>query len=172
MGEADRCRDAGLDDYASKPLPLADLRALLEKWMPEATASQGSPAADAGAPLQPTPVAMPVDIGVLKELVGDNAAVINEVLQDFRVSAARIVAELRAACTARQSKLAGAAAHKLKSSARAVGALELGELCAALERAGKAGDGAALYEQLPAFNAEMAAVDAAIAGILAKAHAP
>jgi len=36
MGEADRCREAGMDDYASKPLPLADLKSILEKWMPAA----------------------------------------------------------------------------------------------------------------------------------------
>ena len=64
--------------------------------------------------------------------------------------------------------MAGAAAHKLKSSARAVGALALGELCERIERAGKAGDGAAIYEQLPAFDNEMSAVDAALARLLSK----
>ncbi len=157
MGEGDRCREAGMDDYASKPLPLSDLRSLLEKWMPAVAftheATSGSDAAH-------------VDVNILRKLVGDDAAAVREVLQDFRVSAASIVTDLRAACASRQPKVAGAAAHKLKSSARAVGALALGELCASMERAGKAGDGAALYEQLPAFEVEMSAVDAALARFL------
>jgi two-component system sensor histidine kinase/response regulator len=43
-------------------------------------------------------------------------------------------------------------AHTLKSSARAVGALALGEFCQSLEAAGRAADGAAchaLCDQLP-----------------------
>ena len=53
----------------------------------------------------------------------------------------------------------GAAAHKLKSSARSVGALALGELCADMEQAGKAGQVEALTALLSRFEAEMAAVD-------------
>jgi two-component system sensor histidine kinase/response regulator len=33
-GEADRCREVGMDDYRSKPTPLADLKSVLEKWLP------------------------------------------------------------------------------------------------------------------------------------------
>jgi CheY-like chemotaxis protein/HPt (histidine-containing phosphotransfer) domain-containing protein len=167
MGEGDRCREAGMDDYASKPLPLADLKSILEKWMPAAAAAPESPADSAADPPQGVAANTPVDVSVLKRLVGDDAAVVREVLQDFRVSAAKINADLRAACASRQPQAAGAAAHKLKSSARSVGALALGELCATLERAGKSGDAAALYEQLPAFETEMSAVDAAIARFLA-----
>ena len=51
-------------------------------------------------------------------------------------------------------------AHKLKSSARSVGALALGELCAEMEQAGKAGDmRGALKALLPRFESELAAVD-------------
>jgi HPt (histidine-containing phosphotransfer) domain-containing protein len=53
----------------------------------------------------------------------------------------------------------GALAHKLKSSARSVGALALGELCVEIEQAGKAGQIEALAALLPRFEAEMAAVD-------------
>ncbi len=167
MGEDDRCREAGMDDYASKPLPLADLKSLLEKWMPVAVPTPALPEANSSASPPEAMAVTAVDVGVLKKLVGDDAATIREVLQDFRASAVKIVTELRAACAARQPKVAGAAAHKLKSSARAVGALALGELCADMERAGKAGDGAALFEQLPAFETEMSAVDTAIARFLA-----
>ncbi len=35
-GEAEHCREAGMDDYLSKPARLADLKAMLEKWLPAA----------------------------------------------------------------------------------------------------------------------------------------
>ena len=102
---------------------------------------------------------MPVDVKVLIGLVGDDPDLVREFLQDFRVSAAKIAAELRAGCAVGQTTAVVAAAHKLKSSARSVGAVALGELCAAMEEEGKAGDSNALAVLLPRFEAEMAVVN-------------
>jgi HPt (histidine-containing phosphotransfer) domain-containing protein len=55
-------------------------------------------------------------------------------------------------------------AHKLKSSARSVGALVLGELCAELEKTGKAGDNKALALLLPKFDQELAHVERFLEG--------
>jgi HPt (histidine-containing phosphotransfer) domain-containing protein len=54
---------------------------------------------------------------------------------------------------------AAAIAHKLKSSARSVGALKLGELCADIEIAGHAGDFTAVAALLPDFDTEIRTVD-------------
>jgi len=168
-GEAENCRAAGMDDYLSKPAQLTDLRAMLEKWMPVAAESmpvevmpvETMPAL--AAPSAPTTLAaalaVPVDVSVLKALVGDDPAVVRELLHDFRLSSTGIAEELRSACEAGQATASSAAAHKLKSSARSVGALALGELCDAMEQAGKAGQVEALTVLLPRFEAEMAAVD-------------
>jgi two-component system sensor histidine kinase/response regulator len=98
-------------------------------------------------------------VSVLERLVGDDPELIREFLHDFRGSAARISVELRAACAASQTRAAAAAAHKLKSSAFAVGAFALAELCAAMEEEGKAGDVEALGVLLPRFEAAMSAVE-------------
>jgi PAS domain S-box-containing protein len=140
-GEAEHCRVVGMDGYLSKPVQLVHLKAMLEKWLPVAAE------------------ATPVDVSVLKALVGDDAVVIQELLHDFRTSAAKTAAELKAAYANGQAAQVGALAHKLKSSARSVGALALGELCAGMEQAGKAGMFEALTVLLPRFEAEMAAVD-------------
>jgi HPt (histidine-containing phosphotransfer) domain-containing protein len=71
------------------------------------------------------------------------------------------------ACAAGRVAAARAAGHRLKSAARAVGALEFGELCEALENAGAAGDVAALAERLPLFDAQIAAVNVSISQMLA-----
>ncbi|MDP2267447.1 MAG: Hpt domain-containing protein, partial [Thiobacillus sp.] len=167
-GEAERCRAAGMDDYLSKPARLADLKAMLEKWLP--TAAEFRPDAhDSLAPsaLQAT-VAGPVDVSVLKALVGDDPAVIREFLHDFRVSAAKAAAELKAACENGQAAQAGALAHKLKSSSRSVGALALGDLCDELENFGRIGDAAAIVQSMAQFDVVLAKVEAEIARLLAE----
>ena len=47
-GEVERCREAGMDDYLSKPLQLRQLEEKVSAWMPRA-----DDAADRGATLQP-----------------------------------------------------------------------------------------------------------------------
>ncbi|MDO8466495.1 MAG: Hpt domain-containing protein, partial [Gallionella sp.] len=112
-----------------------------------------------GVTSTPTATPVPVDVNVLKALIGDDEATIREFLHDFRLSAAKIAAELRTACAAGETAAAGALAHKLKSSSRSVGALALGELCAAMEKAGKAGNTEALAALLPQFERELASVE-------------
>ncbi len=160
-GEAEICRAAGMDDYRSKPAPLVELKSVLDKWLPVAKCVPEESALS-GLPKPTVPQAagvVPVDVKVLKGLVGDGPALVHEFLQDFRASAAKITAELHAACAAGQTKAAVAAAHKLKSSARAVGALALGDLCAAMEEEGKTGNSDALIVLLPRFEAEMTVVE-------------
>jgi CheY-like chemotaxis protein/HPt (histidine-containing phosphotransfer) domain-containing protein len=174
-GEAEHCRAVGMDDYLSKPVRLVQLKAMLEKWLPVAAEPssdsegascpfplRGGSAVQNGCPavLSPDSPAMPVDVSVLKALVGDDPAVIREFLHDFRISATKTAVELKAACENGQAIQVGALAHKLKSSTRSVGALALGELCAEMEQAGKAGQVEVLTALLPRFEAEMAAVDA------------
>jgi two-component system sensor histidine kinase/response regulator len=153
--EATRCRAMGMDDYLAKPVRLTDLEAALKKWLPaiahsrHETGSFDASQASAG----------PVDVSVLAALVGDDPEIIRDFLQNFQVSAYQIAAELKCACENGSVAEAGAMAHKLKSSARSVGALALGELCAELEKAGKAGRLDAVATLLPKFETEMATVN-------------
>ncbi len=156
-GEAERCREVGMDDYLSKPVQLVDLKAMLEKWLPRgAHKNEGDVPMDnrlqASSPL-------PVDVNVLKQLVGDDDATLRDFLHDFHLSAKKIAVELRAACAAGQAEAAGALAHKLKSSSRSVGALALGESCAEIENAGKLGNSAAVAALLPRFEQALAQVE-------------
>jgi signal transduction histidine kinase/CheY-like chemotaxis protein/HPt (histidine-containing phosphotransfer) domain-containing protein len=160
-GEADRCRAAGMDNYLSKPLQLADLRQALESLIPSAPA-----APDVTSPTAPETGAIAVDVGVLATLVGNNPAVIHELLQDFRQSANGIARALSAACVAGDVAATIAQAHKLKSSACTVGALALGEVCSQIEIAGKAGADDMLRVLLPAFERASRAVDSFLADYL------
>ncbi len=162
-GVVEQCLVIGMDDYLSKPMQLADLKAMLKKWLPTVISEPVSVAS-----AMPTPLAgsalIPVDVNVLKALIGNDEVMVREFLRDFRISAVKVAAELRIACGAEQTAVAGALAHKLKSSARSVGALALGELCAEMEAAGKAGDMGMLALLLPKFEHELASVEGFLVG--------
>ncbi|MBI1173731.1 MAG: PAS domain-containing protein [Sideroxydans sp.] len=154
-GEEDHCRAVGMDDYLSKPVQLTSLKAILEKWLP-CTVMQSHTAV--ASPAQRQPSAISLNLDVLKQLVGDDSAVIRQFLADFHSSATSMSAALHSAYAAGKVTEVGAIAHKLKSSARSIGALPLGELCAEMERAGKAADANALAQLLPEFEQELSAV--------------
>jgi len=74
------------------------------------------------------------------ELVGDNAAMHRRLLEKFLRNAQVSVVDIAAAVSADDTATQANLAHALKSAARSVGALHLGELCQTLESAAQAGD--------------------------------
>ncbi len=157
-GEAEHCRAVGMDDYLSKPVQLAHLKSILGKWLPPAMTHTAPSTALSAAATRPA-MRKPVDVSILEALVGNDPAVISEFLRDFRASSARIAADLRTACQTGHAETVGTMAHKLKSSARSVGAVALGELCAEMEKSGKAGDMEGVKALLPGFESELTAVN-------------
>jgi PAS domain S-box-containing protein len=148
-GEAERCIAAGMDDYLTKPLQLDVLREMLAKWLPAQPQPSASDARGSNAVTDESDGAIsgagPVDPGALKEILGsDDCALLKEFYADFLRTAEATVSEIETAHGRRSAKEVGALAHKLKSSARTVGANALADQCETLERAG----GAENWEQL------------------------
>jgi PAS domain S-box-containing protein len=157
-GEERRALDVGMDAYLTKPVQLDELRRTLERYLPGNKPVLHAPAA---APV-PDPVAGPTpnevdqppvfDVSVLEELVGDDQEIVREFLDEFRRSAGELAEGMRNALAGGWATEAGNAAHKLKSAARSVGALALGELCATIERKAREDDCTTLSALLPAFD--------------------
>jgi HPt (histidine-containing phosphotransfer) domain-containing protein len=155
------CRAAGMDDFLTKPVQLAQLKAMLEKWLPAARQEDMPVTPPDAAAATVSPMAI-LDTAVLAQLVGANAALIAAFLRDYRDAAQQAALELHAALARQDWPTLAAVAHRLKSSSRAVGALALGECCARLEEAGKAGDGDASTASMSDFDTIVAAVIDAI----------
>ncbi len=95
---------------------------------------------------------------MLRELVDDDQETMTEILQEFLTSEAKTATELEAACEAAQYDQLSGIAHKLKSSARYIGAHKLGELCEQIEYHEQKEDDDKLKQLLSEFKIEMAAV--------------
>lgn len=163
--ERRRCSRAGMDEWLAKPVVLSDIAGVLARWVtaaPVPTADAGRarlPQSEGGAQIASRPVVPanppevpasstsangtsdqpPLNIEVLAEMVGDDFKVQQRFINKFLHSAPPIVAAMIAAAEVGDAAVAAKQAHKLKSSARAVGAYQLATTCEALEAAGKAG---------------------------------
>jgi CheY-like chemotaxis protein/HPt (histidine-containing phosphotransfer) domain-containing protein len=138
-GTKEHCLAAGMDDYLSKPIQLHELQQKLKQWLPQGEASDGR------QKISPTDMVIAgnqvVDPGALIEVLGvEDKVLFAEFYLDFLRTGEQSVSAVRAAYDGRQNNEVGALAHRLKSSARTIGAHALADCCLALEQAGKSGD--------------------------------
>jgi len=140
-GERERCLDAGMDDYLSKPVRAAELRAKLVQWVRPARADAIANTPPSGAPAEPVTGALRAELQTfltsLEELEIDRPAV-EELLETFLDTTGPLSAKLEQAVSARDGGIAGSAAHSLKGSLANFGFAGLARLAAALEASGKA----------------------------------
>ncbi|WP_424813647.1 PAS-domain containing protein [Roseococcus sp. YIM B11640] len=144
-GEAERCYAAGMDGFVTKPVTLEGLSRALGRFMPGLGAA-GGPAG--GALFDPE---------ALRGLFGQDRERLLGILDSFSEQASHDIAGLQAASGPRVAD----AAHRLKGSARMVGARLLAEAAQALEEAARRGDSEqveAARGQLPSLLAETLAV--------------
>lgn len=167
------CAEAGMDDYLTKPIQLDLLRGKVEQWMPEPLTTEAPEAASPppiadtppAAGTLPTPVETPspqedtptdaaavVDVQSLIEVLGmDDPAMLADFYLDFLNTGEANASELQQAYDTQAYADLGKLAHRLKSSARTVGAHALADCCLALEHAGREGDTAIIDPQMQAF---------------------
>lgn len=144
-----RCMAAGMDEFLTKPVAPEHLAATIARAIERAgTGRQGAPA----VPQPPAPkvqAAAPapaaeslLDIGALAATFGSDPDKMRKFAFMFLDSAREGLAEIDIALVSNDLARAGSVAHRMKSSARAVGAFSFANLCAELERHHGPGNGA------------------------------
>jgi len=158
--EAQRCLNAGMDDYLAKPVDMAQLRACLQRWLParQAVVHEGSANGSAWA----VPEEATLDIDILRDSLGDDPAFIAKTLDAFVGSVEEEHGALSAAINTSQAAIAERVAHRMKGASRVVGANLLASLCQSIECAAREADWQALHQQLDQFPAELVKVTQAI----------
>jgi signal transduction histidine kinase/CheY-like chemotaxis protein/HPt (histidine-containing phosphotransfer) domain-containing protein len=161
-GEPQRCRDAGMDDFAAKPTTIPLLAAKLREWLPHLDLA---PLAVDDAESEPDDRRDGVlDRSVLDELTGGDAALAASVLRDFAASTEADVARLSESLEADDLDEVARQAHRIKGASSTVGAERLRVVAARLEtEAGERVDRASL----DGLRDELAVALAAVLDVLA-----
>ena len=130
--ESDNCINAGMDDYLTKPVGLNKLQTTIKKWM--FNEGQLSFVDKGNNGLEDIAYEKtPVDVNVIAELIGDDVSMIMHFLDKFITTTPANISEIDNSIQLQKPENVKSFAHKLKSSASAIGAHRLVELCQSLE---------------------------------------
>ncbi|MEE8300912.1 MAG: response regulator, partial [Candidatus Tectomicrobia bacterium] len=155
QGSRERCQQAGMDDYVSKPVKSESLLEMLRKWAPSAAGS--APPSDAAASETSTLAKQGLQSALdaetfhaLKELCDDgDPTFLLSLIEPFIQDTVAHIDALHAAIDTSNAAALERTAHTLKSSSGYIGALGMAELCRTLQTLGHAGS---IPEAVPLVN--------------------
>jgi signal transduction histidine kinase/DNA-binding response OmpR family regulator len=140
-GDKERCLEAGMDDYLSKPVHLEQLQLMLEKWVKEKHTDKDTDMLLAPQPIPTAPATPehPKDTAVtlcaktleyLHQMVGNS---FDSILEHYVQGSENSVATIQQALSNQDYTALMRAAHSLKSSSAQLGAMELSAIAKELE---------------------------------------
>lgn len=160
-GDRQRCLDAGMDDYLTKPFTLNQLKTTLQRWLPTAPAADAGAASTAApppsepanahiptgpsAPVLPTPVTADerLDLNTWQAIRARQRPgqpdFLHKALSLYIPHAEAQLTQLEQYVTGGDIRTVTIIAHTLKSSSAQLGAQRLARLYAEVETAGRAG---------------------------------
>ncbi len=183
QGDREKCEQAGMDDYVTKPVEMAALIAALEKRLkpnsepagraPEPTHSRveapdqaRTPGADESTEaaavdrIEEIPV---FDRADLVRRLMDDEVLASELITEFLADIPGQIDQLKAAVAKGDTRAVECQAHKVRGACGAVSAQAMRSLAAVLEHAGRAGDLATISARVTELDAQLAALQEALA---------
>lgn len=156
QAEIDRCMDAGMDDFLSKPLRINELTEALVKWVPRDLPSSTETVQDSDFDLSADISNVSItganyDPSVVQELKNNVGEVVVSMMEAFIEDTPVYLESLKNAITQSDAKQVRELAHTVKGSASNFGAKQVTALSKLLEDKGaeeNLSGAQALYEQL------------------------
>jgi CheY-like chemotaxis protein len=144
------CMDAGMNDYLTKPLSVAALSIVLERWfeqpanlpvpLPDATGKTHQPLPVPAGTADAEPILMDFDrLAQFKEFDDDQLSMTREVIALFRTDALQRMDAIEQAIRTHDAEALSWACHALVGAAGNVGAVAMQILAAGLEQQANAG---------------------------------
>ena len=134
-GDREKCSASGMDDYLAKPIKLDLLKNRLDHWLHSAPLLQISKTQHLESPQASVPVAEMIKIQTLDMLQELMEEEFFELLKSYLEDASQLMADIESSLQQTDVKLLIRASHTLKSSSQNIGAIPLGEIAAAIEKA-------------------------------------
>ncbi len=164
-----RCIDAGMDDFISKPFSRDTLVETMSRWIDGCETAAGAQTAgpDDGASSETVSsyesVLEPEALAQIAELDPDSTDnLVMSVVRAYIDSAETLVDEIEAGREAGDAEAVARAAHGLKSSSANVGAKRLAKLCSVVELSARGGDVTSVEQEIGRLRGDYRLVIAAL----------